>query len=89
MNMRPLGIVRKIDNLGRIVIPKEIRDVQGWKSGEKMEMFVSDNKLVIQSFYAEREKHEMIKGLEKVKTTVSDDSAQKEIDKVINYLQSN
>lgn len=30
------GITRRVDNLGRIVIPKEMRDILGWNEGDKI-----------------------------------------------------
>lgn len=54
--MKALGIVRKIDNLGRIVIPKEVRDNHGWKSGQAMEMFMTEDGLVMKDYRAEEEK---------------------------------
>lgn len=41
--MKALGIIRKIDELGRIVIPKEIRDTYGLTIGTPMEMFTDDD----------------------------------------------
>lgn len=41
--MRATGIVRKIDNLGRVVIPKEIRRTMGINEGDDVEIFVEDN----------------------------------------------
>lgn len=40
--MKPMGIVRKIDELGRIVLPKELRDTMNLPSGTPMEIFVND-----------------------------------------------
>ena len=40
------GITRKIDELGRIVIPKEIRYNLGIRDGEPLEIFVNDEKLL-------------------------------------------
>lgn len=37
------GIIRKIDNLGRIVLPKEMRDAVGVKPGDKLEVFADEN----------------------------------------------
>ncbi|MEA4911102.1 MAG: stage V sporulation T C-terminal domain-containing protein [Oscillospiraceae bacterium] len=37
--MRATGIVRKIDNLGRVVIPKEIRSTMHIREGEPLEIF--------------------------------------------------
>lgn len=39
--MKETGIVRKIDELGRIVIPIEIRRNMKIKNGDEMEMFIS------------------------------------------------
>lgn len=41
--MKATGIVRRIDDLGRIVIPKEIRRNIGLREGEAMELFLEDN----------------------------------------------
>ena len=41
--MKATGIVRRIDDLGRIVIPKEIRRNMGIREGEAMEIFLEDN----------------------------------------------
>lgn len=48
--MKALGIVRKIDELGRVVIPKEVRNTQGWESGTSMEMFMSEEGLVMRQY---------------------------------------
>ena len=41
--MKATGIVRRIDDLGRIVIPKEIRRNMGLREGEAMELFLEYN----------------------------------------------
>lgn len=41
--MKATGIVRKIDNLGRIVIPKEIRATQKIEEGDSVEIKVAEN----------------------------------------------
>ena len=38
--MRATGIVRRIDELGRIVIPREIRRSLGIREGDSLEIFV-------------------------------------------------
>ena len=40
--MKATGIIRRIDDLGRIVIPKEIRRTAHLKEGDAMEIFVDD-----------------------------------------------
>ena len=41
--MKATGIVRRIDELGRVVIPKEIRRVQHIRSGDSLEIFMEEN----------------------------------------------
>lgn len=40
--MKATGIVRRIDDLGRVVIPKEIRRNANIKEGDALEIFVDD-----------------------------------------------
>ena len=48
--MKTTGIIRRIDNLGRIVIPKEIRDTIRIKDNESMEILIEDNKIVLKKY---------------------------------------
>lgn len=41
--MKAIGIMRRFDELGRIVVPKEIRRSLGVKEGDWMEMFIGEN----------------------------------------------
>ena len=44
------GIVRRIDELGRIVIPKEIRKVLRIRDGEPLEISVDNEKILLKKF---------------------------------------
>ena len=52
--MKSTGVVRRIDDLGRIVIPKEIRKNLRIKEGDNLEVFI-DNEDII-SFIVEKVK---------------------------------
>jgi len=41
--MKRTGIVRRIDDLGRVVIPKEIRRTMHIKEGDPLEIMVTDD----------------------------------------------
>ena len=41
--MRATGIVRRVDDLGRVVIPKEIRREMRIREGDPLEIFVDKN----------------------------------------------
>ena len=45
--MGSFGIIRKVDELGRIVIPKEIRKILDIKSGSSLEIGVNDQKELV------------------------------------------
>jgi transcriptional pleiotropic regulator of transition state genes len=45
--MKSTGIVRRIDGLGRIVIPKELRTTAGIDCGDPMEIFTDADGAVI------------------------------------------
>ena len=44
--MKATGIVRRIDDLGRVVIPKEIRRTLKIREGDPLEIFLDDNDCV-------------------------------------------
>lgn len=52
--MKSLGIVRKVDHLGRIVIPKELRNSLSIDKGDPIEIFVEDDKIILRKFQANR-----------------------------------
>ena len=48
--MKSTGIVRKIDELGRIVLPIEIRNTLDIKPKDSIEIFVDDDKIVLKKY---------------------------------------
>jgi transcriptional pleiotropic regulator of transition state genes len=48
--MKSTGIVRKLDDLGRLVIPREIRKIQGIPNGQPMEVFMDGDNIVIRPY---------------------------------------
>lgn len=49
--MKSTGIVRRIDDLGRVVIPKELRRTRGIKTGDPMEVFVTEDAIALKKFH--------------------------------------
>jgi transcriptional pleiotropic regulator of transition state genes len=47
------GIVRRLDQLGRISIPKEIRDTKGLDNGAGVEIFTDGNYLILRKYCPE------------------------------------
>lgn len=53
--MKATGIVRRIDDLGRIVIPKEIRRSFRIKEGDPLEIFTdAEGEVIFKKIFADR-----------------------------------
>ena len=48
--MKATGIVRPIDELGRVVIPKELRKVFQIKNRDSMEIFVEKDMIILKKY---------------------------------------
>lgn len=72
--MKSTGIVRRIDELGRIVIPKEIRKNLHIREGESVEIFTDSDNIILKKF-------SVIKSI--------DDLAQNLVDSIYSVLKCN
>ena len=57
--MKSTGVIRKIDELGRIVIPKEIRKNLGIRDGESLEIFTENDSIILKKHFI-MEKYEQL-----------------------------
>ena len=48
--MKATGIVRRVDDLGRVVIPKEIRRTCNIREGDPLEIFLQDGAVVLKKY---------------------------------------
>ena len=48
--MKSTGIVRKVDELGRVVIPIELRRTLGIAEKDALEIYVDDDKIVLKKY---------------------------------------
>ena len=48
--MKSTGMIRKIDDLGRIVIPKEIRKTLKIREGETLEIYVEGDRIILSRY---------------------------------------
>jgi transcriptional pleiotropic regulator of transition state genes len=53
--MKSTGIVRKLDELGRITLPIELRRTLGFSEREPIEILVEDGKVILQKYNAKAE----------------------------------
>ncbi|WP_240416404.1 AbrB/MazE/SpoVT family DNA-binding domain-containing protein [Paenibacillus periandrae] len=48
--MKPAGVVRKVDQLGRIVLPKSLRKRYQMNEGDPVEILVSGDHIILERF---------------------------------------
>ena len=48
--MKSTGIVRNIDELGRVVVPKELRKKLGIANTDPVEIYVEDDKIILKKY---------------------------------------
>lgn len=61
--MKSTGVVRRIDELGRIVIPKEIRRNLSIHDGENIEIFTDMDSIILKKYYRLKESSELATNL--------------------------
>ena len=77
--MKQTGVTRKINELGRIVIPKEIRKNLGIRDGEALEIFTSEDSIILKKYFEVRKYEdlssklcELIKNIYNVDLVITD-----------------
>ncbi|MBM7573135.1 AbrB/MazE/SpoVT family DNA-binding domain-containing protein [Aquibacillus albus] len=48
--MKSTGIVRKVDELGRVVIPIELRRTLGINEKDSLEIYVDDDRIILKKY---------------------------------------
>ena len=90
--MSKSGITRRIDELGRIVVPKEIRYNLGIRDGEPLEIYTSDNQIIIKKYSQVENREKIIATSENIKDIIDqklDDFLKNLIDNRETYISKN
>ena len=71
--MKATGIVRRIDDLGRVVIPREIRKNLGIKEGDPLEIFVDGKTVIFKKYRPSTEElaEDCVKFVNKVRNNIA------------------
>ena len=86
--MKATGIVRRIDDLGRIVVPKAIREQLNIKEGEPLELFINEDNDIVLSRLNNRYKLEVWALSDKVGNIYLNE-IEGSLDKILSYLKTN
>lgn len=52
--MKITGMVRRIDDLGRVVIPREIRNKMLIREGDPLEIFITDDGILLKKYESKK-----------------------------------
>lgn len=52
--MKSIGIIRRVDELGRVVIPIELRKTMDIEEGTPLEIFVRENEIVLKKYLTKK-----------------------------------
>lgn len=85
--MKSTGIVRKVDELGRVVLPIELRRTLGIDVKDALEIFVDDNRIILQKYQPNVEKEEVVRGLTKLVSNASSVYASDVMQRAIKLLK--
>ena len=50
MGMKDTGVVRRLDELGRITLPMELRKILHLKERDSLQIFVEDDRIILQKY---------------------------------------
>lgn len=48
--LKPTGVTRKIDDLGRVVLPKELRKTMDINEGDSLEIYTDEDAIVLKKY---------------------------------------
>lgn len=86
--MKTTGISRRIDNVGRIVIPVEIRTMLGIRSGDSIEIFTHDNEIVLRKYDVTVGLGGLVKRLYDEFSSVRDSMPEETADKIYGHISA-
>ena len=88
--MKATGIVRRMDDLGRVIIPKEVRKTLNMEYGEALEIFTDEDCVIFQKYHTTPIKDEIEKLKEHIQDyyECNDNFTQKQINEFNNALST-
>ncbi|MCP3741438.1 AbrB/MazE/SpoVT family DNA-binding domain-containing protein [Rossellomorea sp. BNER] len=85
--MKATGVVRKIDNLGRVVIPKEVRVTQGLSTGSPVEFYVDSTGIIIKPYQTDLDKRNALTWLDNALSDAVNEEDINAIQSAMSYIK--
>ncbi len=85
--MKSTGIVRKMDELGRVVIPIELRRNLEIYEQDPVEIFLDGDQVVLKKYKASEDKKNALEYLEGIKKHAIHEEDKEKIQNIIDYVK--
>jgi len=85
--MKSTGIVRKVDELGRVVLPKELRRTLGIEEKDALEIYTDNDKIILKKYQPNIEKDEVITNLQKMAAGAKNPNVLETIERAIKLIR--
>lgn len=85
--MKATGIIRRVDDLGRIVLPKEIRRKVGITEGTPMEIFTDSDRIVLKKYNTSEELINLVSVLEEAVDNSVDDLEGEKVSEIRGHIK--
>lgn len=86
--MRATGIVRRMDDLGRVVIPREIRKQLQIEDGDSLEIFVNKDEIILRKYDVSIGMKELVKKLDNEFSDVKSDMETETANKIYEHISA-
>lgn len=86
--MRATSIVRRIDYLGRVVIPREIRKQFGIEEGDPLEIFVNKDEIILRKYDVSVGLKELVRRLDNEFSDVKSDMETETANRVYEHISA-
>lgn len=86
--MRATGIVRRIDDLGRVVIPREIRKQFGIEEGDPLEILVNKDEIILRKYDVSIGLKELVRRLDNEFSDVRSDMETETANKIYEHISA-
>ncbi|WP_082235004.1 AbrB/MazE/SpoVT family DNA-binding domain-containing protein [Halobacillus massiliensis] len=84
--MKSTGIVRKVDMLGRIVVPKELRTSLNIEVNDPVEIYTEGDMVVLKKYQASEEKKSIVQDLQTLLDNTSEAHKKEILERVKEYI---
>ncbi|QPC47136.1 AbrB/MazE/SpoVT family DNA-binding domain-containing protein [Mangrovibacillus cuniculi] len=85
--MKATGVVRKIDQLGRVVLPMELRRTRGIEEGNPIEIFVDGESIILRKYApVTTEKSKVISSMRALVKSEKDPNVKETLEQALVFL---